>query len=158
MSIPLNPWTFQILRYIWQFHVFVSQTWRIPSDFEYEIFRKDRKDGYGGVLIAIKRNLVYEVVPTDNTCELVAVKIACQHYSVIVATMYRPTYNDTEYAAHLTSTIKKLVKNHPNDVIWIGGDTNLPDIDWSSNTISGCSCKREINETLLQTVDNYGLD
>ena len=53
----------------------------IPSDFEYEIFRKDRKDGYGGVLIAIKRNLVYEVIPIDKTCELVAVKITCKHNS-----------------------------------------------------------------------------
>ena len=25
LSFPLNPWTFQILRYIWHFHVFVSQ-------------------------------------------------------------------------------------------------------------------------------------
>ena len=58
---------------------------------------------------------------------------------VIVASMYRPTNNDTEYAAHLTSAIENLVKNHPKDVIWIGGDINLPDIDWSSNTISGCA-------------------
>ena len=89
----------------------------IPSDFEYEIFRKDRKDGYGGILIAIKRNLVYEVIPTDKTCELVAVKITCKHNSVIVASMCRPTNNDTEYAAHLTSAIENLVKNHPKDVI-----------------------------------------
>ena len=25
LSFPLNPWTLQILRYIWHFHVFVSQ-------------------------------------------------------------------------------------------------------------------------------------
>ena len=132
----------------------------IPSDFEYEIFRKYRKDGYGGVLIAIKRNLVYEVIPTDNTCELVAVKITYKHNSVIVASMYRPTNNDTEYAAHLTSAIENLVKNRPKDVIWIGGGTNLPDIDWYSNIISDiiCSYEREVNETILQAVDNCGLD
>lgn len=28
----------------------------------YELFRKDRKDGYGGVLMAVKQQLVYEQV------------------------------------------------------------------------------------------------
>ena len=38
----------------------------IPADLEYEIFRKDRKDGYGGVKIGVKRQLVYEHVPTNK--------------------------------------------------------------------------------------------
>lgn len=72
--------------------------------------------------------------------------------------MYRPTNNDTEYAAHLALALENLVKKYPKDVVWIGGDTNLPDIDWSTDTISGCSYKREVNETVLQAANNCGLD
>ena len=83
-------------------------------------FTKDRKDGYGGVLIAVRRNLIYELVPTDGTCELIAVKITCQHNSVVAASIYRPTNNDTEYAAHLATAMENLAKKHSKDVIWIG--------------------------------------
>ena len=60
---------------LWQildFHnpdiILVSETWLnpdihvaevIPPDLNYELFRKDRRDCYRGVLIAIKRNLIY---------------------------------------------------------------------------------------------------
>ena len=116
------------------------------------------KDGYDGVLIAVRRNLIYELVPTDDTCELIAVKITCQHNSVIAASIYRPTNNDTEYAAHLATAMENLAKKHTKDVIWIGGDSNLPDIDWSTNSITSCNYKREINEVVLQAADNCGLD
>ena len=130
----------------------------IPTDLEYDIFRKDRVDGYGGVLIAVKRPLVFEQVPTSDNCEFVAVKITCKNNSVIVASLYRPTKNDCEYSVHLASAVENLAKDHPKDVIWIGGDANLPDIDWSTNTISGNNYKKEINENLLQSAENYGLE
>ena len=87
----------------------------IPADLGYEIFRKDRKDGYGGVMIGVKRQLLYEHVPTSDSCELVAVKVTCKHNSVIVASLYRPTNNDSDYTAQLINAIECLVKRHPNE-------------------------------------------
>ena len=136
----------------------IYDSYVIPPDLDYENFRKDRKDGHGGVLIAVGRNLIYELVPTDDTCQLIAVKITCQHNSVIAAPIYRPTNNDTEYAAHLATAKENLEKKHTKDVIWIGGDSNLPDIDWSTNSITGCNYKRDINEAVLQAADNCNLD
>ena len=66
--------------------------------------------------------------------------------------------NDCEYSVHLASAVEKLAKDHPKDVIWIGGDANLPDIDWSTNTICGNNYKKEINENLLQSTENCGLE
>ena len=130
----------------------------IPADLEYEIFRKDRKDGYGGVMIGVKRQLVYEHVPTSENSELVAVKVTCKHTSVIVASLYRTTNNDLNHTVNLTNAIESLVKRYPKEVIWIGGDANLPDINWSLNTVSGNNYKKEINVTFLQAVENSGLD
>ena len=50
------------------------------------------------------------------------------------------------------------MKRYPKEVIWIGGDANLPDISWSLNTVSGNNYKKEINVTFLQAVENSGLD
>ena len=47
--------------------ILMSETWLdqdihdaevMPPDLNYELFQKDRRDGYGRVLIAIKRNLI----------------------------------------------------------------------------------------------------
>ena len=121
-------------------------------------FRKDRKDGYGGVLIGVKRQLVYEHVPISDSCELVAMKVNCKHNAFIVASLYRPTNNDSDYTVQLINAIESLVRRHPNEVIWIGVDVNLPDINWSSNAVSGSNFKKEINESFLQAVENWGLD
>ena len=49
------------------------------------------------------------------------------------------------------------MKDHPKDEVWIGGVINLPDIKWSSNSISGNSYRKDINETILEVLANSGL-
>ena len=61
-------------------------------------------------------------------------KITCQHNSVIAASIYRPTNNDTEYAAHLATAMENLAKKDTKDVIWISGDSNLPVITSEKST------------------------
>ena len=58
----------------------------------------------------------------------------------------------------LANVIESIVKDHPKDVVWIGGDINLPDINWSSNSISGNSYRKDINETILEVLANSGLE
>ena len=50
--------------------ILISETWLksdirdsdiIPAEFGYELFWNDRSDGYGGVLIVVKRTLIYEL-------------------------------------------------------------------------------------------------
>ena len=144
--------------------ILASETWLksdihdteiIPADFGYELFRNDRSDGYGGVLIAVKRTLIYELTTVGKECEFIAVKITCKYNSLIVASLYRPTDNDSDYAMKLANAIESIVKDHPKDVVWIGGDINLPDINWSSNSISGNSYRKDINETILEVLAKF---
>ena len=146
--------------------ILASETWLksdirdseiIPADLGYELFRNERSDGYGGVMIAVKRTLIYELITVGKECEFLAVKITCKFNSKIVASLYRPTDNDSNYALKLANAIESLVKDHPKDVVWIGGDINLPDIEWSSNSISGNSYRKDINENLLEALSNSGL-
>ena len=109
-------------------------------------------------MVGVKRQLVYEHVPTSENSELVAVKVTCKHNSVIVASFYRTTNNDLDHNVNLTTAMESLVKRYPNEVIWTGGDANLLDINWPLNTVSGNNYKKEINVTFLQAVENSGLD
>lgn len=76
--------------------ILMSKTWLkpdmydaevIPPDVNYELFRNDKTDGHGGFLIAIKRNLIYELVTRESNCEFIAVKVSCAHNSLIVAAL-----------------------------------------------------------------------
>ena len=87
--------------------IFTSETWLksdihdseiIQADFGYELFRIDGSDGYGGAMIAVKRTLIYELTTFGKECEFIAVKITCKYNSLIVASLYRPTDNDSAYA------------------------------------------------------------
>ena len=130
----------------------------LPENTGYNIFRKDRKDGYGGVMLAIKAEIVSELVDIDTPCECIARKINRNtRDSLIVATIYRPTNNDVDYAKSLYSTIQSLCLEYPKSTIWVAGDFNLPDIDWLTHTFSGNRYLNEINQNLLQIEEELGL-
>ena len=146
-----------------------TETWLKPevSNAEifpscYTIYRKDRADGYGGVILAVKTDFVSELInlPTDdNDIEAVFAKITLTNDSkVIIGAVYRPTNNDLTYAEKLTTHIHHVLRKHPKAVNWILGDFNLPDIDWQTRTVDGHQYLKSINETFLELCFNNQLD
>ena len=93
------------------------------------VYRKDSKDGYGGVLTAVRKTLISQHVSTDSETELIAVQILCKHNTLTILNAYRPTDNNKDYAKSLSSLVSNSVNSHPKDCIWLVGDLNLPDID-----------------------------
>ena len=68
----------------------------IPPGFE--TVRKDRPDGYGGVLISTRSDLICQNIAIDSSSELVAIKIElANRQPLVVCSAYRPTNNDLEY-------------------------------------------------------------
>ena len=62
--------------------IFGTETWlkpTIPSSemfpSQYQVIRKDRTDGFGGVLLACEKVYTWEEIPIDLTCEIVAAKL-----------------------------------------------------------------------------------
>ena len=47
----------------------------------------------------------------------------------------RPIDNNYEYAEDMRKTVTHIGSAYKNSTIWIGGDINLPDIDWKTNSI-----------------------
>ena len=47
---------------------------------------------------------------------------------------------------NLCDDIGKIIEKYKSSTIWIGGDANLPDIDWKNDTVSANQCPKEISE------------
>ena len=89
---------------------------------------------------------------------MVGVKIqAAVHHPLIVIGAYRPTNNNGEYAANLTTSIKSITAQFPNSPIWVAGDLNLPDIDWTTNSIRSHQYLKSINNSFIDLASNLGM-
>ena len=70
----------------------------------YSLFRQDRFDGYGGVLLAFKKDLTvieYELL-NRNACEIITCTLKFKDQKVIVCSIYRPQSSDIAYIQAIT--------------------------------------------------------
>ena len=97
----------------------------------YTIYRKDRKGGYCGVVLAIKDNLTsQEIVPVICDSEAVFVEITLSMTaSLIVCSIYHPPSHGVQQMESLCTMIKDVMKAHKKSALWLSGDINLPDIN-----------------------------
>jgi len=106
-----------------------------PQD--YQVFRVDREDGYGGVFFACHNSINCTQISLDTQCEAVACRINLSHGQIlIVLTIYRPPNRDIHYMQNVCKVIESLCIKYENAVLWVTGDFNLPNINWSLNTAS----------------------
>lgn len=77
-------------------YVFGTETWLSPeintTEFfptDYTVFRQDRSDGYGGVLLAFRNILSVTTYPINNTnqCEIIACNLTYRNQKVIVCSL-----------------------------------------------------------------------
>ena len=83
--------------------IFGNETWLSPNvntaEFlpkQYNIFRQDRSDGYGGVLLTFRSTLNVTEYPLVNTykCEIVAATLMQREQKTIIYSIYRPPATD----------------------------------------------------------------
>ncbi|MCG7874753.1 MAG: hypothetical protein JAY78_00305 [Candidatus Thiodiazotropha taylori] len=58
----------------------------------------------------------------------------------------------------LCNKLRELQTKHPKAITWIGGDVNLPDIDWENHTIKGHNYPISMSQYFLNTVYDIGSD
>jgi hypothetical protein len=145
--------------------VFGCETWLKPGisrgeifPLGYNVYRKDRRDGYGGVLLGISTSLISHQLDLDTETDFIAAKVLNGNDSIIVGALYRPTDNNQQYMDSLNQIIEYICHSNPNTAVWIGGDANLPDIDWTTNQVVGHQYRKEISESHLNTLGRLGLE
>jgi exonuclease III len=123
--------------------IIASETWLHQGILEREILpenyrfvaRRDRlKSAHGGVAVIAKSDLDGVEVDTPSDTEFVAASFTCKYLKkpLIVGSLYRPPENNKKYAEDLCKTISSLSTLYRDSTIWIGGDANLPDIEWDT--------------------------
>ena len=143
-----------------------TETWLNPSinsceyfPPNYEVIRKDRKDGYGGVLLAVKKDFVIDQMEITTVVEAVFVKLQLgKNLPLIIGSLYRPPSSGPDYMNDLCQTLEDLYRENKNATLWIGGDLNLPDIRWQTASVEGNQVASYINTRFLDMIQNCCLE
>ena len=156
-----------------------TETWLTPDIHDSEVFptdspynmtlhRKDRQDGnHGGVLIATKPGLVATPANELNVnSEIIWIKLQIQGCrSLFVGSFYRPPNSNVEYLQTLDESLSKI---DPSKNIWLAGDFNLPDINWTAqapldNPIHGSDIilpdtdRKTLHENFIDIINTHSL-
>ena len=57
----------------------------------------------------------------------------------------------------LCRAIKTILQEYKKSILWIGGDFNLPDINWVDGSIQGNQYPKEINNCFIEMASDNGL-
>jgi len=142
----------------------VTETWLKPdvlsSEFlpsEYNVLRKDRPDGYGGVLLACRKTLNCKTLNINTVSEALACQLLFNNNeSLIVCAFYRPPNRSLESITSLCNFFKSIVDQYPSSPIWFTGDLNLPNIDWETNHVNGSNYPNSLCELIIDFILEYG--
>ena len=143
-----------------------TETWLSPEHKNsellldnYDIFRKDRASRGGGVLIATRKDLCAVEVPSSTDTESVFCKLNIKgKKSIVFGSVYRPPNSDLNYSLKLNNEIYSIYNKHKNATLWLGGDFNLPDIDWLNHEIKGNQNPQNLNSLYLDMSSDLCLD
>ena len=78
---------------------------------------------------------------------------------MLVGAFYRPPdKTDEDYLNKVKEEISTIKEKHRRDIFVIGGDFNLPDINWEEQTIINRQYPIKTNQTFLEIVADNGLE
>ena len=151
--------------------ILATETWLTPDVSSSEcfppnhtVFRKDRdKNGNkgGGALIAVRNDIIAtHAEELDVDTEVLWIKLQIANIkSYFIGVFYRQPKLGADPLKRLHESLSKLdLTKNPN--IWLGGDFNVPDIDWSVPTrkpSQECTYSEDVSSTLLNITDDFSL-
>ena len=101
--------------------------------------------------------MVEEITTNYNDGDFASIKIESYEKSVIISARYRSPNNNNNNNDNLMNILKLICQSFKNSPIWVGGDLNLPDIDWKTNTISSHQYTKKLNEDFLNIFEEAKL-
>ena len=128
---------------------------------EFNIHRRDRpvngKHG-GGVMIAIRKSLDSTCILKGKDAESIFCTITRRNKPpAVVACAYRPPDNNIEVATAIARDITDIRSKFKKSDFMMGGDFNLPDINWETFEIKGGNYSKNVNQIILDSCSDNGL-
>ena len=130
-----------------------------PSGFS--IFRRDRqfneKKSGGGVFIMTRKPFVCSEIDIKTDCEMLAVNLELVgQQNVKIVAFYRPPWSDDKYMEDFADALKNVDHKHKGN-IWLGGDFNLPNIDWENENLLTGNTNPKLSNMLIDTANDLFL-
>jgi hypothetical protein len=121
--------------------------------------RKDRNTHGGGVFTAIRDTITASAIKDETQCESVWNELQTQNQqSVLIGSFYRPPNSREDTLIELEKSLTNMRSLHPNAQIILGGDFNLPGIDWDLGAPKVRDPHRTKSELLLETMSTFDLE
>jgi len=132
----------------------------IPEYLNFDIERRDRPtDSHGGVLIAAKKELLLGDIHRSKTLELISGTVETEGKKLRIVSYYRPPKQTSETDnKECKEEIAKIRSKRKNDIFVMGGDFNLPDINWADQSIKSNQYPVNTNQTYLDIAADNGLE
>ena len=133
----------------------------IPANLGYTVYRKDWNRHGGGVMILIKTCYSSQIADIKSDAELLWIDVQLKNQrKLLLSTFYRPPSSDDEYLKLFDASLLDIhtrTANDRNPPIIVGGDFNLPDINWEHNCVSASSSKNKLHNSFLSTLADHNL-
>ena len=131
----------------------------IPDNMNFTIYRRDREDSYGGVMIAISKCIPsVRLQDLQTSCEILWVKLdipTCK--DLYLGAFYRPHSSDLSSLEQLNDSLNKLMNLTRDPTIWLSGDFNAPDISWQVPSVLPGSSNFNTHQLLIDISQHHGL-
>jgi hypothetical protein len=128
-----------------------------PSN--YTVYRNDRNLNGGGVFVAVKSCFNSSAVPeVESNAEIVWAKIQLQSSEdMYVSSFYRPPNDNKESFEQFKHSLESRPPSLKKKPLILGGDFNLPEINWAEECITPGAQKSALCKELLAVAANESL-
>ena len=126
---------------------------------DFDIYRRDRTEkGGGGILLAVRKCFTSEYIHKGKNSETIFCKINIKgRKPILIGAIYRPPDKNLELCEAITEDIFQITKKYKGAMFWLGGDFNLPDINWKQEIIKSNQYPKPINLKFLDMAGDLGL-
>ena len=110
-------------------------------------------------LVAIKKSLFSEEISKCEDSESIFCKVSIKgSKTLIIGSTYRPPNSCMETAYTIVREVSEIVTANPRAVFWLGGDFNLPDINWPDQETFDHQYPKPLNDLFLEMSQTLGLE
>lgn len=145
--------------------VMVAETWltstvsnqELSGNGVYHVFRRDRGSTGGGVCVLVKSDITCKEITTSFNCELVCAEIFANSATVRVVCVYLSNsgnYEDRQTRVQVFCEALSFICDTDAQII-VGGDFNLPAIDWKNISLSN---RRTMEASFVNACISNGLE